>query len=93
MRGPPLSPLHESFPRSPPAHNWESETLTPAVLNFEEHCLAATTGTFNLSFFGLAFAYSVRPQPATTNLSPTLEESLLLGRQIGLMKSKNYITY
>lgn len=91
MSGPPLSPLQESLPCSPPAHNCVSDMLTPAVLNLEEHLVAATTGTFSFSFTGLELAYSVRPHPATTKRSPTLEESLVLGRHMGLMKSGNLI--
>lgn len=32
IKGPPLSPVHESFPMSPPAHNWELFMLRPAFL-------------------------------------------------------------
>lgn len=59
----------------------------------EEHSLFGTIGTFTLSFMELVDAFSVRPQPATYNLSPTEAVSGGVGRQIGLMYSKNGYCY
>lgn len=56
-------------------------------MNVEEHSLLGTIGTLTLSFVVLVDEFSVRPQPATYNLSPTEAVSGGVGKQMGLMYS------
>uniref|UniRef100_A0A182TPD7 Uncharacterized protein n=1 Tax=Anopheles melas TaxID=34690 RepID=A0A182TPD7_9DIPT len=64
ISGPPESPLHVSLPRTPPAHICVESREMPLRWYAGEQSFTSTTVSSTFSFFWLAEAVSVLPQPA-----------------------------
>lgn len=88
IRGPPLSPLHESLFSSPPAQSWLDCNSTSAVRKVDLQWDCWITGTPTFSLTGLFLENSVLPHPATKSVSPMAALSLGVGKHIGLTKSE-----